>query len=204
MGLYLLFYDVVDDYVARRSEFRELHLGHADEAYERGELLLGGALADPVDGAVLVFRGHGPEVAADFARSDPYVKNGLVTGWRVRAWTEVVAREGGPAGAGEDGRGGGTARVWRGVAAPGNEDAYQRHLEEEVLAPLDDLPGYRGARVLRRTVSNGTEFLVTTLWDSLEAVKAFAGPDPERAVVAPEARALLAEVDERARHYDVV
>ena len=87
---YLLFYDVVPDYVERRTEFRGLHLRHAREAHERGELVLAGALADPVDGAVLLFRGDSPAGAEEFAKADPYVRNGLVTAWRVREWTTVV------------------------------------------------------------------------------------------------------------------
>jgi uncharacterized protein YciI len=87
---YLLFYDVVADYLERRAPFRAAHLAHARAAQARGELLLGGALADPVDGAVLLFRGESPAEAEAFAASDPYVTNGLVTRWRVRAWTTVV------------------------------------------------------------------------------------------------------------------
>ena len=87
---FLLFYDVVDDYMARRVAFREQHLAHAGAAFERGELVLAGALADPPDGAVLVFRSDSPSTAETFARADPYVINGLVTSWRVRPWTVVV------------------------------------------------------------------------------------------------------------------
>ena len=87
---YLLFYDTVPEYADRRLPFRSAHLTHARAAVERGELVLGGALADPIDGAVLLFRGESPEVAEAFARNDPYVVNGLVTTWRVRAWTTVV------------------------------------------------------------------------------------------------------------------
>jgi uncharacterized protein YciI len=87
---YLLLYDVIEDYVTRRQAFRAAHLAYASPFVERGELLLGGALADPVDGAVLLFQGAGPEVASAFAASDPYVLNGLVTRWRVRPWTTVV------------------------------------------------------------------------------------------------------------------
>lgn len=90
MGHYLLFYDIVEDYTARRAPLRDRHLAHAWAAAERGELLLGGALADPVDGAVLLFRGDSPAAAERFAREDPYVVHGLVTDWRVRAWTTVV------------------------------------------------------------------------------------------------------------------
>jgi uncharacterized protein len=87
---YLLFYDVVADYPVRRTPFRAAHLAYARPFIERGELVLGGALADPVDGAVLLFRGETPEVAQAFAAADPYVRQGLVTGWRVRPWTTVV------------------------------------------------------------------------------------------------------------------
>ena len=87
---YILFYDVVDDYVTRRAAFRSLHLAHARAAHARGELVLGGALADPPDGAVIVFKADSPDVAAAFAKADPYVKNGLVKSWRVREWTTVV------------------------------------------------------------------------------------------------------------------
>ena len=87
---YLLMYDVVNDYVNARAPFRKLHLQHAIAAHQRGELILGGALANPADGAVLVFQGDSPKVAVDFAAADPYVINGLVTRWRVREWTTVV------------------------------------------------------------------------------------------------------------------
>ena len=87
---HILFYDVVDDYVARRAPFRELHLGLVRAAFERGEVVLAGALADPPDGAVLVFRGDSPAAAEAFAKSDPYVINGLVKQWRVRKWMTVI------------------------------------------------------------------------------------------------------------------
>lgn len=87
---YLLMYDVVEDYATRRMPFRGAHLSRARAAVARGELLLGGALADPADAAILLFQGPSPDVAEAFARSDPYVLNGLVTRWRVRRWTTVV------------------------------------------------------------------------------------------------------------------
>ena len=87
---YLLFYDVVPGYAERRLPFRAAHLAHARAAAARGELLLGGALANPVDGAVLLFRCDLPAVIEEFVANDPYVANGLVTGWRVREWTTVV------------------------------------------------------------------------------------------------------------------
>ncbi|MEX2571221.1 MAG: YciI-like protein [Gemmatimonadota bacterium] len=87
---YLLFYEVTADYVKRRKPFRTEHLGLARAAHARGELVLGGALADPPDGAVLLFRGDSPAAAEDFARADPYVRQGLVSRWYVREWTTVV------------------------------------------------------------------------------------------------------------------
>ena len=87
---YLLFYDVVDDYVNRRAPYRAAHIALAREALARGELVLAGALADPPDGAVLVFRGSSPAVAESFAKNDPYVNNGLVVRWRVREWATVI------------------------------------------------------------------------------------------------------------------
>ena len=87
---YLLIYDVVDDYVTRRAPLRALHLAHARAAVARGELVLGGALANPPDGAVLLFRGDSPAAAEAFAAADPYVVNGLVAKWRVREWTTVI------------------------------------------------------------------------------------------------------------------
>ena len=90
---YLLFYDIVTDYVTKRSPFRAAHLEYARRAVERDELVLGGALANPVDGAVLLFRGASPAVAEAFAAADPYVLNGVVLKWRVREWTTVVGKD---------------------------------------------------------------------------------------------------------------
>jgi hypothetical protein len=87
---YLLFYDVVENYVEKRAPFRAAHLQYAQAAAARGELVLGGALANPVDGAVLVFQGSSPAVAESFAANDPYVLNGCIKSWRVREWITVV------------------------------------------------------------------------------------------------------------------
>ena len=89
---YLLFYEVGEDYVSKRAQFRGLHLKKAWEASERGELVLAGALAKPVDGAVLLFSGDSPEVAEKFARAHPYVVNGAVKRWYVREWTTVAGQ----------------------------------------------------------------------------------------------------------------
>ena len=90
MKHFLLFYEVSADYLARRPQFRNAHLAKAWEAHARGELLLGGALNDPLDSALLLFAGESPEVAERFARADPYVTGGLVTRWRVREWSTVA------------------------------------------------------------------------------------------------------------------
>lgn len=90
---YLLFYEIVPDYVERRQEFRAVHLDHAWQAQARGELVLAGALANPVDGTVLLFQGDSPAVAESFAEADPYVVNGLVSRWWVREWTTVVGED---------------------------------------------------------------------------------------------------------------
>jgi len=87
---YLLIYELASDYLERRVALRSVHLGLARAAHARGELVLGGALADPVDQAVLLFKGESPDVAARFAEADPYVRDGLVRSWRVREWTTVV------------------------------------------------------------------------------------------------------------------
>jgi len=93
MAHFLLFYELAPDYLERRAALRDAHLEKAWAASARGELLLGGALADPIDGAVLLFEGESEAVAEAFARSDPYVTNGLVTGWRVRRWTTVAGEQ---------------------------------------------------------------------------------------------------------------
>jgi uncharacterized protein YciI len=90
MPYFALIYDTVPDYVERRAAFREQHLRVAKAATERGELLLGGAFADPVDRALLIFRADNRGVVEQFARTDPYVVNGLVTRWEVREWSVVV------------------------------------------------------------------------------------------------------------------
>jgi uncharacterized protein len=90
MGYYALFYHVVNGFVERRLAFREEHLAHARKAANRGELVLAGALAEPADTALIVFRGEAADAARAFAEKDPYVRNGLVQRWEVRPWNVVV------------------------------------------------------------------------------------------------------------------
>jgi uncharacterized protein YciI len=90
MAHFVLIYDLAPDYLERRAAFREQHLELAWRATESGGLLLGGALTDPADTALLLFEGKSAAAAEAFAQSDPYVVEGLVTSWRVRAWATVV------------------------------------------------------------------------------------------------------------------
>jgi uncharacterized protein YciI len=86
----ILFYDVVDNFTEKRVRFRKAHFDHLRRSYGRGELVLAGALAEPADGSVLVFNGSSGTAAEEFAKTDPYVLNGLVKSWRVRKWITVI------------------------------------------------------------------------------------------------------------------
>ncbi len=90
---YALLYDVVDDYLERRGQFRDEHLALAAAATARGELVLAGAFADPADSALLVWKVDDRAVVEEFVKADPYVRNGLVTSWRIREWTVVVGND---------------------------------------------------------------------------------------------------------------
>jgi len=90
---YLLIYDVGPEFIERRAQFRAEHLALAWQAVEEGDLLLGGALAEPTDQAFLLFSGPSSETARRFAESDPYVRNGLVKRWRVAQWNTVVGHD---------------------------------------------------------------------------------------------------------------
>ena len=87
---YILFYKTVDNYIEKRAPYRDEHLAYAQKYHENGTLILAGALTDPTDGAVLVFKGENSNVAKEFAKNDPYIKNGLITEWHVRPWNVVI------------------------------------------------------------------------------------------------------------------
>ncbi|MCZ7556897.1 MAG: YciI-like protein [Bacteroidia bacterium] len=87
---HILFYTTADDYLERRAPYREEHLAYARAAFDRGELIMAGALADPADSAVLVFKSDSPQAARNFAMGDVYVRKGVVISWDVRPWTVVV------------------------------------------------------------------------------------------------------------------
>jgi len=224
---YLLFYEVGEDYVSRRAQSRDAHLEKAWQASERGELVLGGALSNPVDGAVLLFQGDSPEVAEKFARADPYVTSGILKGWHVREWTTVAGKDSAmpirpdagaatkitgsvssnPPDAGASSRDKDTGmilRMWHARATVERSGEYVEHAIKKVFPVLGTIQGHRGAFLLRRAVDGAIEFVVLTLWESMEAVRRFAGVKPEKAVVEPEARAVLTAFDESVTHFEVV
>jgi len=92
-------------------------------------------------------------------------------------------------------------RMWRGWARFDQADRYERHYHSEVMATLRQVPGFRGARLLRRSIGEETEFVSLTFFDDLDAIRGFAGPDYETAVIAGEARKVLVRFDERVCHY---
>ena len=96
------------------------------------------------------------------------------------------------------------SRLWHGWATPENADAYEKLLREEVLPGIHRVPGFKGAHLLRRNLNNEVEFVTITMFDSIEAVKEFAGEDYEVAVVPPPARKLLSRFDARSAHYETV
>lgn len=92
MPYFALTYEVIDDFVNKRTSFRPSHLQEVRDAYARGELIMAGALGEPA-GALLIFRAADQTTAEAFAKADPYVKEGLVTRWNVRPWTVVVGQD---------------------------------------------------------------------------------------------------------------
>jgi len=96
------------------------------------------------------------------------------------------------------------ARLWHGSTTRENADAYETLLKTKILPGIHRVKGYAGAYLLRRDLTDGVEFATLTLFESLDAVRAFAGKDYEVAVVSPEARKLLSRFDQRSVHYDVV
>ena len=96
-------------------------------------------------------------------------------------------------------------RIWHGWTAPADADIYESLLKEEILTGIRNrrIAGYRGIQLLRRSLADEVEFVTIMWFDSIDAVRTFAGEDYERAVVPPNARRLLSRFDERSQHYDV-
>src|SRR5205809_802857 len=101
-------------------------------------------------------------------------------------------------------RNGMIARIWKGIVTSGNAAGYAAHLRDHTFPRLSSIAGYRGGYVLSRPHGERIELTVMTLWESLDAIRQFAGDDPEAAVVPPEAQALLASFDTRASHWNVL
>lgn len=98
-----------------------------------------------------------------------------------------------------------TGRIWHGWTTPENADAYEALLKGEIFTGIGNrrIPGYRGIQLFRRNLGDEVEFVTIMMFDSLEAVRTFAGNDYEIAVVPPNARALLSRFDAKSRHYEV-
>jgi heme-degrading monooxygenase HmoA len=95
------------------------------------------------------------------------------------------------------------ARIWRGAVRTEDADEYAPYIGETGLADYVRTPGNRGAWMLRRDLGELTEFITFTLWDSLDAIKAFAGDDYETSVYYPEDDRFLVERDRTCAHYEV-
>jgi heme-degrading monooxygenase HmoA len=96
------------------------------------------------------------------------------------------------------------ARMWRGYAIRERADDYIKHLQQSVIPELCQIDGFKGVYLLRRESSDDVEFVVLTLWESMEAIRKFAGENPENAVVAPAARVLFREYDAKVKHFEIV
>ncbi|SRR5713226_267302 len=201
MNYYALFYEVIDDYVARRAQFRQEHLRLAAEARKRGELVFAGALAEPSDRALLVFHVDNKTKVEDFARKDPYVVNGLVKKWEVRPWNVVVGNEQPASSAAASS--GTILRRWSARTTESQLPKYLEHFSKNVVPELRRVPGYLGATVSTRLLESEVEIVVETTWRSLESIRAFAGPDLEAAAVADQAAALLTSFDRRVHHSEI-
>jgi len=201
VSYYALFYEVVDDFVKGRASFREHHLRLAQEAKERGEIVLAGALAEPADRALLVFNVDDKSKVENFARTDPYVTNGLVKKWEIRPWTVVIGNEE-PS---EPAQPASTTilRQWTARTSKEQWPRYRAYFSRRVLPDLRVVEGFLEAELFVRHIGTDVEILVETTWRSLEAIRAFAGPDLEAAVVSDEAIAMLTEFDGRVRHYEI-
>src|SRR3984885_1384243 len=198
---YLLFYEVAEDYASRRAEFRDAHLEKAWGASARGELVLGGALENPVDGAVK--RWHVREwmtVAGEDAAKPIRPHRGTAVkataGESSNAWSEDSSCR--------DKDMGMILRMWKARSTVEKAGEYIQHARGRVFPALRAIAGHRGAYLLRRAVDGGVELVVLTLWESMEAVCKFAGLKPEKAVVEPEARAVLSDFDETVKHFEIV
>lgn len=201
MGYFALFYEVIDDFVARREEFRKAHLAKVSAAYDHGSLLFGGALAEPADRALLIFQTDNRSEVETFAKTDPYVTSGLVKRWEVRPWSVVRGDE--VLDSAVEPRGSEIARMWSARTTQAKWPAYREHFHKNVVPELRGTPGYLGASLFQRRNGDEVEILVTTRWKSLESVRNFAGNNLDAAVVAEEAASVLTDYDRAVRHFEL-
>ena len=98
------------------------------------------------------------------------------------------------------------SRIWHGWTTPGNADKYEALLKEEIFVEIQNrrIRGFKGIQLLRRKVGEEVEFVTIMVFDSLYAVRDFAGEDYESAVVPEKARAVLSHFDERSQHYEII
>ena len=203
MNYYALFYEVVDNFIDRRVPFRQEHLRLANEARQRGELVLAGALAEPAS-ALIVFHVDDKSKVEAFARRDPYVLNGLAKKWEVRSWNVVVGNEQSASPTASTAPATGRIlRTWSARTTEAQLPKYLEHFSQKVLPELRRVPGYLGATVSLRQLEIEVEIVVETTWRTLESIRNFAGPDLEAALVADEAAALLTNFERRVRHFEV-
>jgi uncharacterized protein YciI/heme-degrading monooxygenase HmoA len=203
MNYYALLYELVDDMVTRRVPFREEHLRLARESRERGDLVLAGALTEPVDRALLVFHVDDKSKVEAFARKDPYVVNGLAKKWEVRPWNVVVGNQPPVSSTSPALATGSILRRWSARTNESQLPKYLEHFSKNVVPELRRVPGYLGVSVSTRRLQDEVEVVVETTWRSLESIRAFAGPDLEAAVVADQAAALLTHFDRRVCHSEI-
>lgn len=202
MKYYAMFYEVVDDFVARRAPYREEHLRLVAEAHTRGELVLAGALAEPADRALLIFLVPEEGRVVAFAQNDPYVKHGLVRKYEIRPWTVVTenARKEAPKAPAR----GSVLRRWTARTTKSQLPQYVQHFQKIVLPQLRQFDGYLGATLYSRAIAQEVELVVATYWVSREAITQFAGPELEKAVVADEAVDVTTDYDRKVQHFEVV
>jgi uncharacterized protein len=201
VAYFALFYEVVDDFVARRNEFRKAHLAKVSAAYDHGNLLFGGALAEPADRALLIFQTDDRSEVESFAKTDPYVTSGLVKRWEIRPWNVVRGDEA------LDGavkpRASEIARIWSARTTPAKWPAYREHFHKNVVPQLRGMPGYLGSSLFQKRNGDELEILVVTRWKSLESVRNFTGKNLDAVVVAAEVAQVLTDHDHVVRHFEL-
>lgn len=170
---YLLLYDVVPDFLERHMALRREHVAHARAAEGRGDLVLEGVLAEPTDHALLLLEASSRDAVEAFARTDPYVREGLVRKWGVRRWTPL---DGGAAYQRLAEPEPAVTRVWHESVYAAHAAARHRWLAESVIPRYRGARGCRDALLLRRAHEGRTHFVLVTSWDSEAA--SLANPDP--------------------------